>query len=212
MLPLHARCVLSRLGCNGYSLLLSSYLSRIGRIDNPSCSACPHSSQDTSHLILHCPATDSLRRSLFGDSLCLYDLWLDPGELLGFWSCMVFRHAPIPRKGSGSNNSVLLNVILFGTFDMKISVTFFTLHHCFYTAMCTASLLLLRNNPVLETVKAYVLQSFLRSTPHALFMCNSPLGQVRPCDIPAKLQHIHWGFLTVRTYFVQLPSIVHSYV
>ena len=33
-----------------------------------------HSSQDTSHLILHCPATNSLRRSLFGDSLSLYDL------------------------------------------------------------------------------------------------------------------------------------------
>ena len=69
VLPRHARCVLSRLRCNGHSLHLGSYLSRIGRIENPSCSACGHSSQDTSHLILHCPATDSLRRSLFGDSL-----------------------------------------------------------------------------------------------------------------------------------------------
>ena len=25
----------------------------------------------------------------------------DPGELLGFWGSMVFRHAPIPRQGSG---------------------------------------------------------------------------------------------------------------
>ena len=75
VLPRHARCVLSRLRCNGYSLLLGSYLSRIGRIENSSCSACGHSSQDISHLILHCPATDSLRRSLFGDSLSLYDLW-----------------------------------------------------------------------------------------------------------------------------------------
>ena len=65
----HASCVLSRLCCNGHSLHLSSYLSRIGRIENPSCSACKHPSQDTSHLILHCPATNSLRRSLFGDSL-----------------------------------------------------------------------------------------------------------------------------------------------
>ena len=40
----HARCVLSRLLCNGHSLLLSSYLSRIGRIENPSCSACGHHS------------------------------------------------------------------------------------------------------------------------------------------------------------------------
>ena len=75
VLPRHARCVLSRLRCNGHSLLLGSYFSRIGRIKNPSCSACGHSSQDISHLILHCPATDSLRRSLFGDPLSFYDLW-----------------------------------------------------------------------------------------------------------------------------------------
>ena len=56
----------------------SSYLSRLGRIENPFCRACRHSSQDTSHLILHCPATDSLRRSLFGDYLSLYDLWSRP--------------------------------------------------------------------------------------------------------------------------------------
>ena len=73
VLPRHACCVLSRLRCNGHSLLSSSYLFRIGRIEL-SCSVCGHSSQDTSHLILHCPATDSLRRSLFGDPLSLYDL------------------------------------------------------------------------------------------------------------------------------------------
>ena len=69
VLPRHARCVLSRLRCNGHSSLLSSYLSRIGK--RPSCSACGHAPKDTSHLILHCPATDSLRRSLFGDSVFL---------------------------------------------------------------------------------------------------------------------------------------------
>ena len=86
VLPRHARCVLSRLRCNERSLLLDSYHSRIGRIENPSCSACGHSSQDTSHLILHCPATDYLRRSLFGDSLSIYDLWSRPwgvSRLLG---------------------------------------------------------------------------------------------------------------------------------
>ena len=71
VLPHHVRCVLCRLGCNGHSLLLGCYVSRIGRIENSSCSACGHSSQDISHLILQCPATDSLRRSLFGDSLSL---------------------------------------------------------------------------------------------------------------------------------------------
>ena len=69
VLPRHFGCVLSRLRCNGHSLLLRSYLSRIGRIENLSCSACGHSSQNTSHLILHCSATDYLRRSLLGDSL-----------------------------------------------------------------------------------------------------------------------------------------------
>ena len=64
-LPHHARCVLARLCCIGHSLLLSSYLSRIGRIEYPSCSACGHLFQDTSHLILHCPASDSLHHSLF---------------------------------------------------------------------------------------------------------------------------------------------------
>ena len=86
VLPLHSRCVLSRLPCNRHSLLLGSYLSRIGRIENPSFSACGHSSQDISHLILHCPAMDSLCRSLFSDSLSLYDLWSRPcgvARLLG---------------------------------------------------------------------------------------------------------------------------------
>ena len=78
VLPCHARCVLSHLCCNEHSLLLGSYFSRIGRIENPSCNTCGHSSQDISHLILHCPATDSLRHSLFGDSLSLYDLWSRP--------------------------------------------------------------------------------------------------------------------------------------
>ena len=99
MLPRHARCVLSRLRCNGHSLLLGSYLSRIGRIENSSCSACGHSSQDTSHLILHCPATISLGRSLFGDSLSLYDLWSRPwgvARLLGLHGLL-----PCPHPSEG---------------------------------------------------------------------------------------------------------------
>ena len=74
VLPRHARCVLSCLRCNGHSLQLSSYLFRIGKIENPLCSTCGHSSQDTSHLILHSPATDPLHRSYFGDSLSLRPL------------------------------------------------------------------------------------------------------------------------------------------
>ena len=57
VLPHHACCVLFCLCFN--SLLLSSYLSRIGRIKNPSYSTCRHLSQDTTHVVRHCPATDS---------------------------------------------------------------------------------------------------------------------------------------------------------
>ena len=106
MLPRHARCVLSRLRCNGHSRLVSSYFSRIGRIENSSCSACENLPQDTCYFIRHCPATNSMRRSLFGDSLSLYASGPVIGQLPGFWGSMVFRHAPIPRKGSGNNNKL----------------------------------------------------------------------------------------------------------
>ena len=99
--PRHARCVLSRLRCNGHSLLLGSYLSRIGRIENPSYSACGHSSQDISHLILHCPATDSLRRSLFGDSLSLYDLWSGPWGVVRLLGLHSLPPCPHPSEGVG---------------------------------------------------------------------------------------------------------------
>ena len=101
VLPHHARCVLSRLRCNGHSVLLGSNLTRIGRIENPSCSACGHSSQDTSHLILHCPATDSLRRSLFGDSLSLYDLWSRPWRVARLLGLHGLPPCPHPLEGVG---------------------------------------------------------------------------------------------------------------
>ena len=105
--PRHARCVLSRLRCNGHSPQLSSYLFRIGRIENPSCSTCAQPSQNTS-FILFC--TVQLRTFCVAHSLatlCLFTTSGVPGseELPGFWGSMVFRHAPIPRKGSGNNNN-----------------------------------------------------------------------------------------------------------
>ena len=108
MLPRHARCVLSRLRCNGHSLLLGSYLSRIGRIENPSCSACGHSSQDTSHLILHCPATDSLRRSLFGDSLSLRPLVQTQGSWPASGAPWSSAMLPSLRRGRVNNNNMIL--------------------------------------------------------------------------------------------------------
>ena len=101
VLPRHARCVLSRLRCNRHILLLGSYLSRIDRIENPSCSACGHSSEDTSHLILHCPATDSLRHSLFGDSLSLYDLWSRPWRVARLLGLHDLPPCPHPSEGVG---------------------------------------------------------------------------------------------------------------
>ena len=100
VLPRHGLCVLSRLRCNGHSLLLG-YLFRIGRIENPSCSACGHSSQDTSDLILHCSATDFLRRSLFGDSLSLYDLWSRPWGAARLLELHGLPPCPHPSEGVG---------------------------------------------------------------------------------------------------------------
>ena len=108
VLPRHARCVLSRFRCNGHSLLLGSYVSRIGRIENLSCSACGHSPQDNSHHILHCPATDSLRSSLFGDSLSLYDLWSRPWGVARLLGLHGLPPCPHPSETNNNNNSYLL--------------------------------------------------------------------------------------------------------
>ena len=102
MLPRHARFVLSRLRCNGHSLLLSFYLFRIGKIKSLSCSACGHLSQDTSHLILHSPATDSLRYSLFGNFLSLYNLWSRPRGVARLLGLDGLPPCPLLRKGLGN--------------------------------------------------------------------------------------------------------------
>ena len=60
------RCELSRLRCHGHSLLLSSYLHRKSRKENSACSACGHPLQDLNHLLLDCPASEPLRKSIFG--------------------------------------------------------------------------------------------------------------------------------------------------
>ena len=109
MLPRHARCALSCLRYNGHSLLLSSYLTRIGGIENSSRSACGHLFQDTSHLILHSPATYSLRRLLF---VALYSLLIQALE-----SCPAsgapWSSAMLPCLGGGrsGNNSSLLGFV-----------------------------------------------------------------------------------------------------
>ena len=72
------RSELSRLRCHGHSLFLSSYLHRISRKENSDCSACGHPLQDLNHLLLDCPASGPLRKSIFGSSLSILDLWSRP--------------------------------------------------------------------------------------------------------------------------------------
>ena len=97
----HARCVLSRLRCNGHSLLLSSYLSRIGRIENPSCNACGH--RPRTLLISFC--TVQLRTVCAAHSLATVYLSTttgpDRGELPASGAPSSSAMPPIPRKGSG---------------------------------------------------------------------------------------------------------------
>ena len=95
------RCELSRLRCHGHSLLLSSYLHRISRKENSVCSACGHPLQDLNHLLLFCPASESLRKYIFGSSFSILDLW---SRLWGVARLLGLRGAPPrphPSEGVG---------------------------------------------------------------------------------------------------------------
>ena len=63
------RCELSRLCCHCHVLLLSSYVHRISRKENSASCACGHPLQDLNHLLFDCPASEPLRKSIFGSSL-----------------------------------------------------------------------------------------------------------------------------------------------
>ena len=99
--PRHACCVFSHLCCNGHGLLVSSYLTRIGRIEYSSCNACEHPSQDTFYLILHYRSMDSLCRSLFGDLLSLYDLWSRSWKVAQLLSLHSIPPCPYSLEGVG---------------------------------------------------------------------------------------------------------------
>ena len=93
------RCTLSRLHCHGHSLLLSSYLHRISWKENSNWSACGHPLQDLNHLVLDFPASKPLRKSIFGSSLSILDLWSRPwgvARLLG-----LRRVPPCPHRSEG---------------------------------------------------------------------------------------------------------------
>jgi len=57
-----------------HSLLLSSYICTIKRKENSSCSACGHPLQGLTHLLLDCPASEPLRRAIFGTTSSIFDL------------------------------------------------------------------------------------------------------------------------------------------
>ena len=105
VLPRHARCVLSRLCCNRHSLLL--VLISLALAKSRILPATPADTRPWTPLISFCtvkPRTIWVAHS----SATLYLSTIsrpDPGELPNFWGSMVFRHTPIPRKGSGKNNN-----------------------------------------------------------------------------------------------------------
>ena len=101
VLPRSVRCALSRLRCHGHSLLLSSYLFRIGRAETPSCSACGHSPQDLPHLLLDCPESERLRRAIFGTSLSFLDMWSRPWGVARLLSLRGVPPRPHPPEGVG---------------------------------------------------------------------------------------------------------------
>ena len=103
LLPRSIRYKLSRLRCHGHSLLLSSYLHRISRKENSACSACGHPLQDLNHLLLDCPASEPLRKSIFDSSLSLslyiLDLWSRPWGVARLLGLRGVPPRPHPSEG-----------------------------------------------------------------------------------------------------------------
>ena len=92
---------LSRLCFHGHSFLLSSYLHRISRKENSTCSAFGHPLQDLTHLLLDCPASEPLHKSILGYTLSILDLRSRPwgvAQMLGLWSVLPCPH---PSEGVG---------------------------------------------------------------------------------------------------------------
>ena len=106
VLPRQGRCALFRLHCNGHSILLGSYLS-LGLAESRILRAAPGDTLLKTPLVSF--SSVQLRTFCSGRSLatlCLSTtLGPGPGGFSGFWGSMVFRHTPIPRKGSGNNDN-----------------------------------------------------------------------------------------------------------
>ena len=100
-LPRSVRCHLSRLRCNGHSLLLQSYLHRIGRSSSPDCPLCGRGPHDVSHVLTSCPSLSSLRGAIFGPSASLFDLWARPWGVARLLGLRGVPPRPYPPDGVG---------------------------------------------------------------------------------------------------------------
>ena len=66
-------------------------------------------------------------------TLCLFmTSGPDPGELPGFWGSMVFRYAPIPRKGSGKQQQEKQKMDANTRLHRKMTVNESKTTHSFY--------------------------------------------------------------------------------
>ena len=102
MLPRHARCVLSRIRCNGHNYCLA--LITLGLAESRILPAAPVDTRLRTPLISFC--TVQLRTLCAAHSLATLCFFTtsgpDPGGVARLLRLMVSRHAPIPRKGSGN--------------------------------------------------------------------------------------------------------------
>ena len=82
-------------------LFFSSYLHRISQKENSACNAWGHPLQDLSHLLLDCPASEPLRKSIFGSSLSILDLWSRPCGVARLLGLRGVPPRPHPSEGVG---------------------------------------------------------------------------------------------------------------
>ena len=94
-------CELSRIHCHGHSLPLFSYLHRISPKENSACSACGLPLQDLNHLLLDCPASEPLHKSIFGSFFSVLDLWSRPWGVAQLLGLRGVPPCPHPSEGVG---------------------------------------------------------------------------------------------------------------
>ena len=103
MLLRHARCVFVYAATDTAFYCARTFL---GLAESRILPAAPVGTRPRTPLISFC--TVQLRTLCAAHSLATFCLFTtsgpDLGELPGFWGSIVFRHALIPRKGSGNNN------------------------------------------------------------------------------------------------------------